>query len=357
MPSVDDAASVAQPEAFRALLQGIGVIAGLTHVAFGLLFYRAGVDLLAYVNILSVLSYVWVVVLARQGHAEKAWAVIVLEVLLHAMLAVAVIGWESGFHYYILLVIPVSVVSSIRPMWLKAAVTLGVMGTYLAMAVALRHTAPPYALTPEVLDGLHYFNVAGMMLIMLFLAVYYYHLINTAEGSLREMATTDPLTRLRNRRSISEIIRIEHKRVERDQQILSFILCDLDHFKQINDTHGHDMGDTVLQAVSTALTSGVRDIDYLARWGGEEFLVVLPHTDLAGAMLVAERLRSGVADLALTCGGTPVPVTLTLGVATMVPGETVGQVISRADAALYQGKHAGRNRAMASGQATLSQVT
>jgi PleD family two-component response regulator len=80
---------------------------------------------------------------------------------------------------------------------------------------------------------------------------------------------------------------------------------------------------------------------------------VLPHTDLAGAMLVAERLRAGVADLALTYRGAPVPITLTLGVATMVPGELVGQVISRPDAAWYQSKHARRDRGMASGQVTL----
>lgn len=351
--STDEAKSTAQPEAFRALLQGIGVVAGFTHVAFGLLFYRAGVDLLAYANILSVLSYVLVVMWARQGQVDKAWALTVVEVLLHAMLAVTLIGWDSGFHYYILLVIPVAVVSPIRPMWFKAVVTLGVMASYLTLAVAARHSTPPNALTSSVMDGLHYFNVAGMMLILLFLAGYYYKLINEAEGLLKEIATTDPLTQLRNRRSINDIIRIEYKRVVRGYQILSFILCDLDHFKNINDTHGHDMGDTVLQAVSAALTVGVRDIDYLCRWGGEEFLVVLPNTELCGAILVAERLRALVADLNLACGETPVPVTLTLGVASSAPGESVEQLISRADAALYQGKHEGRNRVMASGQGTL----
>jgi len=344
MPSVDDAASVAQPEAFRALLQGIGVIAGLTHVAFGLLFYRAGVDLLAYVNILSVLSYVWVVVLARQGHAEKAWAVIVLEVLLHAMLAVAVIGWESGFHYYILLVIPVAVISSIRPVSLKGATVLGVMVCYLGLDVTFRHTGPARELTPAVVDGLHYFNVVGVMVILIFLAGYYYFLINRATLSLRELASIDPLTQLLNRRAINDVIRHQAASRAASGANLSFILCDLDHFKTINDTRGHDAGDQVLRAVSTALRTELRDSDAIARWGGEEFLVVLPGTDSQHARRLAERLRQTVADLHVTQGDTHFGVTMTLGVACMLPGESSEQAIARADTALYDGKREGRDR-------------
>lgn len=352
--STSEARSRAQPDPFRALLQGIGIVAGLTHLAFGLLFFLAGVDLLVYVNSLSVLSYILVLIWVRQGQVGKAWALTVLEVLLHAIFAASLIGWNSGFHYYILLVIPVAVVSPIRPMLFKAVVTLGVMACYLTLAIALRHSVPPYSLTSSMMDGLHYFNIAGMMLILLFLAGYYYRLINAAEGLLKELAATDPLTHLRNRRSIEEIICIEYKRFIRDHRVLSFILCDLDHFKYINDTHGHEMGDTVLQAVSAALAVGVRDIDHLSRWGGEEFLVVLPDTDLSAAVLVAERLRTIVAGLTLSCGSSSVPVTLTLGVAAIVPGESVEQLISRADAALYRGKHAGRNQVVASSPTPLN---
>jgi diguanylate cyclase (GGDEF)-like protein len=333
-----------QPEAFRSLLKGIGVLAGLTHVAFCSLFFWADVTALAYVNIASVLSYVIVFELARRGEIEKSWALTVVEVLGHAILAVSVIGWDSGFHYYILLVIPVAVISSIRPVWLKGATVLSVMLTYLLLDIALRHQGPAKALPPFVIDGLHYFNVVGVMIILIFLAGYYYFLINKAAAALHEMASTDPLTQLKNRRAISDVIKREEGRVRRGPHQLSFILCDLDHFKRINDTRGHDVGDLVLTTVSQALSGGIRDVDYIARWGGEEFLAVLPDTDEQGAMVVAERLRSKVATLQTQAGGQALPISMTLGVATKLPGETAEQTIARADAALYEGKRSGRNR-------------
>lgn len=352
-PSIDTPGSAwsghdgSQPDAFRALLQGVGVIAGLTHVAFCGLFYWAQVHSLAYVNVGSILSYVVVFELARRGKVAQAWALTIAEVLGHAILAVGVIGWDTGFHYYILLVIPVAVISSIRPVTLKAATVLGVMMTYLALDITLRHTGPAETLPSFVINGLHYFNVVGVMLILIFLAGYYYYLINKAAAALHQMASTDPLTQLKNRRSVTEAIRREESRVRRGQPHLSFILCDLDHFKAINDTRGHDMGDRVLRDVSRCLSEGVRDVDYLARWGGEEFLAVLPDTDTEGAKLVAERLRSKVNALRIAAADGTFQVSMTLGVATLLPGEDAEQTIARADTALYDGKRAGRNRVVA----------
>ena len=344
VPPAWHAGDSTQPEAFRSLIQGIGVLAGLTHVAFCALFFWAGVTSLAYVNVGSVLSYVLVFELARRGQVERAWALTVLEVLGHAILAVAVIGWDSGFHYYILLVIPVAVISSIKPVGLKAATVLGVMLTYLGLDIVLRHQGPAKDLPAGVVDGLHYFNVVGVMVILIFLAGYYYYLINKTATALREMASTDPLTQLKNRRAINEVIHREESRVRRGQPYLSFILCDLDHFKAINDTRGHDVGDLVLKSVSKALAIGVRDVDFVARWGGEEFLAVLPDTDTEGAKLVAERLRTRISDMLIEAGAQPFKISMTLGVATMQPGEGAEQTIARADTALYDGKRGGRNR-------------
>jgi len=304
----------------------------------------SGVTTLAYINIGSILSYVCVFELARRGAIEKAWALTILEVLGHAILAVAFIGWDTGFHYYILLVIPVAVISSIKPVSLKAATVLGVMFTYLFLDIAFRHQGPAKELSVLVVDGLHYFNVVGVMVILIFLAAYYYYLINKTASELQDMASTDPLTRLKNRRAITEAIRREESRVRRGQPYLSFILCDLDHFKHINDTYGHDVGDMVLKKVSETLMSGVRDVDFVARWGGEEFLALLPDTNTEGAMLVAERLRSKLAEQLIESGVKPFQVTMTLGVATLQAGETAEQSIARADTALYDGKRSGRNR-------------
>jgi len=343
-PADPASATAHQPEAFRSLLMGIGVIAGLTHVAFCALFFWAGVTHLAWINVGSVLSYVVVFALAHRGAIDKAWALTILEVLGHAILAVAMIGWDTGFHYYILLVIPVAVISSIRPVSLKGATVLGVMVCYLGLDVTFRHTGPARELTPAVVDGLHYFNVVGVMVILIFLAGYYYFLINRATLSLRELASVDPLTQLLNRRAINDVIRHQVASRTASGANLSFILCDLDHFKTINDTRGHDAGDQVLRAVSAALRLELRDGDAIARWGGEEFLVVLPGTDAQHARWLAERLRQQVATLRVAHTDSNFGVTMTLGVACLQPGETSEQAIARADTALYDGKREGRDR-------------
>jgi diguanylate cyclase (GGDEF)-like protein len=344
-PGTADGQAQVQAQAFQGLMTGIAVIAGLTHLSFLCLFLWAKAEALAVVNVASVLCYVWTFALARQGQVEKAWALTVLEVLGHAILASVVIGWDSGFHHYILLVIPVAVISTIRPLWLKSATVIGVCALYIGLDLGLRHRVPPEVLPARVLEGLYYFNVAGTMLILTFLAGCYYYLINQAQAALREMATTDPLTRLRNRRALVEAMRHEEHRVGRGHPHLSFILCDLDHFKSINDTHGHDAGDAVLQAVSRAIGDALRKVDIAARWGGEEFLIMMPDTDAQGATLVAERLRRAVESLNVAApSGQTLRVSLTLGVATLRDKESGEQAIARADKALYDGKHAGRNR-------------
>lgn len=333
-----------QPDAFALLLKGTSVVAGLTHLAFLSLFLWADVPALAAVNVGSVLCYVWMFMLATRGAIERAYALAVLEVLGHAILAVTVIGWESGFHYYILLVIPVAVISSIRPASLKAVMVMAVMMTYLILDIALRHRQPASALPEGVVDGLHYFNVVGAMVILIFLASYYYHLINRATASLKDMALTDSLTRLHNRRALVEVIRREESRHGRHQHPLSFVLMDLDHFKSVNDTLGHDTGDLVLQAVGEALRQGTRDVDFVGRWGGEEFLAVLPDTTVDGAALVAERLRSRIADLSVPGPRGPLNISVTIGVSQLQAKEPAEHAISRADVALYEGKRQGRNR-------------
>lgn len=339
-----------QQQAFRALLQGVAVVAGLTHLSFLALFSWAHVHSLAVINIASVLSYVWAFMLARRGQVWRAWIVTVIEVLGHAILAVTVIGWASGFHLYILLVIPVAVISSIRPLPLKMLTVVAVAFTYLALDMLLRHGLPPETLPPAVLDGLHYFNVLGAMLILVFLAGYYYYLNLQAEAALHAMASTDPLTGLRNRRAVHDAIRQEEARVRRTREPLAFALCDIDHFKAVNDTHGHDAGDEVLKAVSHVLADSVREMDIVARWGGEEFLVVMPATPQPSAALVAERLRRHVEALTIEVNGQILRASITLGLAVLGDDETTEQAIARADHALYDGKHAGRNRVVLAGQ-------
>ena len=162
-----------------------------------------------------------------------------------------------------------------------------------------------------------------------------------AEESLRRQASTDPLTSLYNRRYITDILQDETRRAKRQDNPFSVVMMDIDHFKSINDTHGHDVGDRVLQAVSKTISAQLREVDVLARWGGEEFLILLRGTDLEGAHQAAEKCRTALAAESIK---EQVQVTASFGVAQAQNDESVRELVHRADTALYAAKSAGRNR-------------
>ncbi|MFA9460674.1 sensor domain-containing diguanylate cyclase [Thiohalorhabdus sp. Cl-TMA] len=161
------------------------------------------------------------------------------------------------------------------------------------------------------------------------------------EQALEEMATTDLLTGLPNRSHGEQLLDRQWNRTERYAEAFSVIMADVDHFKAVNDRHGHDAGDRILSWVAGALRSQLRDSDTAIRWGGEEFLILAPHTGLEGAEELAERMRTAVAGHEDPEVGS---VTLSLGVATLREGDTKKRLIKRADSALYAAKEAGRNR-------------
>ncbi len=158
---------------------------------------------------------------------------------------------------------------------------------------------------------------------------------------LLRLSTTDELTQLNNRRKLDQVVAYEVQRVQRDSQPLSIIIGDIDHFKEINDRYGHPTGDRVLLAVAEVLRVNRRVADTVGRWGGEEFMIVCPHTDLAGAQLLAEGMRVQIAQIDAGLGE---QVQMSFGVATLLPGETAADATARADAALYRAKANGRNR-------------
>ncbi len=162
-----------------------------------------------------------------------------------------------------------------------------------------------------------------------------------------EMAVTDQLTGLFNRRYMSR--HLNTLMSDNAGKQVSFLLLDVDFFKQINDTYGHDVGDEVLREFAGRISANVRGIDLACRYGGEEFVVVMPDTDLSFAYMVAERLRQSVADAPFAAGSASrqVPVTISIGVAASGGGDTPEGLLKRADQALYRAKRDGRNRVVA----------
>lgn len=189
--------------------------------------------------------------------------------------------------------------------------------------------ADDYVTKPAQIDELIARVRAGMRIVAL-------------QKQLLELSQTDPLTSLRNRRAFDERLDDAFEHARRYERPLSLVMVDVDHFKTINDTHGHDAGDAVLRDVAQRIASGTRQTDFAARVGGEEFAILLPETALFEALQFGEKLRSTIASRAVSGH----EVTVSIGIASMphshVPGK--GELYRAADQALYRAKMNGRNR-------------
>jgi diguanylate cyclase len=168
--------------------------------------------------------------------------------------------------------------------------------------------------------------------------------LEAARVQLDVLATRDELTGVYNRRQFLVLADREWARCRRYDMGAALVMLDVDHFKRVNDLHGHLAGDLMLREIARAAAETLRHADFLGRFGGEEFIVFLPHTDTLGALDVAERIRERVAAIKLEWRGQQVNTTVSLGVATLgIAHDTVGALIADADRALYTAKDAGRN--------------
>jgi diguanylate cyclase (GGDEF)-like protein/PAS domain S-box-containing protein len=161
------------------------------------------------------------------------------------------------------------------------------------------------------------------------------------ENDLEKLATTDRLTQAFNRTKFQEVIERELERAKRYFHPFSVVMFDIDHFKRVNDTYGHAIGDSVLQILTKIVKENLREIDYLVRWGGEEFIFITPETDVEKAIVLAERIRKAIETYKFDQAGT---ITVSFGVAEYKPDDTEDTLIKRADDAMYVAKKKGRNR-------------
>lgn len=167
-----------------------------------------------------------------------------------------------------------------------------------------------------------------------------------AQKELKHAASTDYLTGIKNRRAMNETIKLEENRQQRNKLPFSFILCDVDNFKQINDIYGHNCGDYILKELAKLFVKKTRKTDTVARWGGDEFLFLLAETPTNGAIVIANKLTKEVANHKFTYCAVDIEVTITMGVAEKKMEDCSEDIIKKADKAMYEGKSKGKNQAV-----------
>lgn len=328
-------------ENYRRLIHFCALTAWCVHAAFIIIFAANGITFLAWFNVWSVAmhSYAWW--RSRPGgNLQQASDLIGAEVALHAVAATITLGWDSGFHYLMIPMVPICMLSTQRPRHQRLGIALAATVLYIALKVWSTHMAPLYQVPAEMLLTLEYSCLCTLFLAFMAMATRYHDIVADAQEKLAREASTDPLTGALNRRRLTQLA---HRLPPHGCSAL--LLCDIDFFKRVNDQYGHEAGDLVLQHFHQHMQTCTRAGDHLCRWGGEEFLLLLPQTDAPEARQVAQRLLETTAKHPVAIPGTGhIPITVTIGLTYLWPGETLQTALMRADAALYRGKANGRNQ-------------
>ena len=322
-------------------LRRVTVLAALTDAGYFLLFWAIGSPVLQWINLVSIALYGLAWRLSRDRlHPASVW-LMWIEVLGHAALGSLVIGWASGFHYFLMMFIP-GIAASTRPRRAVPAIVL-LLTFYIGLERLCSAVGPLQPVSQLSLDIVHALTVSIVFAVITAVTMAYVGLMRAAQRQLEDMATRDPLTRLSNRRHFWA--QAEQRAAQGSGlEPMVLLLVDVDHFKNINDTYGHAVGDEVLVSVAECLRECCRDHDMVARWGGEEFLLLLTRTDLAGGLVVAERIRASIASQPLAASQPELRLTVSLGATQARKGEALSEGIARADTALYRSKEAGRDR-------------
>lgn len=265
-------------------------------------------------------------------------------VCVHMAAMAANFGSEAGFHFPMIVGFALIMVSARIGIESKVVLSIALLALFVLIDRAYAAIPISQTLGPVVGGAVRAFNL-GVVAIALAMLVYrYFDTVNFQYLELRRLAETDSLTGLLNRRRLMDIgVDIASKR-DRQASHASIVICDIDHFKHINDRYGHEAGDAAIRYAATLLSAEIGASGHVGRWGGEEFLVILDDVKAQEALEVAERLRRAIGDSVLTIGAVRLRITMTAGVATLLPGESFSDGLARADAALYVGKSTGRDR-------------
>ena len=313
------------------------------HAAFIALFVWYHVPALALFNVFSVAAWTVARITNRRGLPRLTALLLAVEVVSHAVLAVSILGWNSGFHYYLIPLVPFLVFNDELRTRIAIVGAIAVACVYLLLRATTFSVIPPSSWDASA-QWIEYLNIVVPFTALTIISVYFRFGSIDAERRMEELAMTDALTRLPNRRRMREMLEAERNRFTRSGHSFAVIIGDIDGFKLINDARGHDCGDYVLFELAAILRSVLRAQDGVARWGGEEFLFLLPDTDHRGAGVVAEKLRAAVESAALSFADQTLKITMTFGVSVYSAAASTEACVRRADEALYAGKDQGKNR-------------
>lgn len=325
------------------------------HMIFAVFFWMTDVPVMGIYNLIIVAAYQGIRLLIKKKKMYLAYILTCVEVVLHAVLATIFVGFESGFQVYCVAMIAVSCyITFVWECFKKGtretvSFSLFSMFGYFVCYILSKYFEP---LQPvgELAQTIMYIINALVMFVVIFcfMMLLFWDINHRSDrlaarnNQLDEMSKKDPLTKLYNRRYMNYELNRRMSYLVGEGRIFGLIMADIDNFKTVNDTYGHDAGDDVLIAVANEFTNALRGDDCVCRWGGEEFLVVISGNHQVTAD-VAERIRKRIENLTIDTNGHQIKVTMTFGVSESIPGLRMERLIQIADERLYYGKQNGKN--------------
>ena len=323
----------------------------VTHVMYLVLFAMSGVKFMVCFNVFSVLFYIACVLLAMKVKDKTILIYLsLIEIVAHAAAATMCVGLGPNFCMFMLMIIPLAFLmphKNTNAPFVVLFLSLPIYGT-LNFYYNDSHNVP-YSLEGTPYQLIFYvINIIVGAAVLIYVAVIYTYIhrykecqLRVQTEQLRIMATTDPLTKLSNRRAINMKMSELFSRSDMTKYVIG--ICDIDDFKVVNDTYGHDMGDEVLAQVAGIISDGLPDNACASRWGGEEFLFIIPDAGLEEGRVNSDAIIDTLRKKEFKLGDRSFFVTMTIGICEGKPDDNVEKVIKVADDRLYKGKHNGKN--------------
>lgn len=336
---------------FPLMIYSIGVV----HTLFLFLFLYLHVLPMVIFNVFSVLTYVTCgLMLRKPNQLFYVFLATYIEILLHSLAAAVCIGWQYGFTMYILALIPFCYYmcnNLVEGRKKYAVATLLGFIAFLAFAgcrMIILFRPPVYSLSLSPLFSffVYMFNAISTCIFMIVFSLIFLLEIHISANKLHvqnelleRLANIDPLTGLYNRRSMQ--VFLDHATESGTEFYLA--MCDIDDFKKVNDTYGHDAGDTVLKDIAAIMKQQTEGLGYVCRWGGEEILI-LSNVSADQTHTVMEKIRRSIANHIFVCGEKLIRCSVTIGIAAHKSGVSIEDTINTADYNLYRGKRTGKNK-------------
>lgn len=317
-----------------------------------LLITKAQTEIAAFIASTTVV-YLLLFFIFQNGNLRPGYHGLIFVTCLNGLVANTLIGWRSGLFVVLFLLIPVLFYNPIIKKYEKMLLSI-LFALTIMMTILLSFLFDPIVqINAILLQAMNCFNIFMTCAVLAGISFLDYRssndiadrLINVNQ-QLAYLASRDSLTNLLNRRTMNQFIQMEHVRSKRSGKPFGLIMADVDDFKHVNDQYGHTAGDVVLTDLSFLITSILREQDLTARWGGEEFLILLPETDLDGVQVTAEKIRDLISQSSFLYQGKNIQITLSIGGVICQNDENWDDCITHADRALYFGKSHGKNLAI-----------